>query len=123
MSLGLATHSESIDAQKQTVIRQIRCEFETDGSIKFMGTVCDRYTVEGKTVDANYRTATATYPSEAAMASMAAGNWAPTEEQLGAMAAAMGSAEGAVTVILSGFVGISQKAIDSLLTRPEGISS
>jgi hypothetical protein len=119
MSIGLSSASSPIEGGKQTVLRRVSCSFEPDGSIKFEGTICHRITIDGDVVDTNFQTVGATYPSEDAMLALAANNWAPPQEQLEAMGNAVsGSVLGAVTVILQGFVGISNAAVDVLLNPP-----
>ena len=119
MSLGLASEPVPISAEKQTVLRQVRCQFEPDGSIRFEATISDRYSIECvQAVDRNLKTVSAVYSDEAAMIALATENWSPSEGQLDAMAFAMSSPEGAVQVILQGFIGISQKAVDVLLNPP-----
>jgi hypothetical protein len=118
MTIGLSSEAAPVGGQKTTVLRRVSCSFEPDGSIRFEGTICDRLTIDGQAIDVNYRTVGATYPNEAAMIALAAANWNPTKDQQAAMAAAMGSTTGSVTVILQGFVGISLKAVDLLLNPP-----
>jgi hypothetical protein len=116
MSIGLSSALAPFEGGKQTVLRRVSCSFEPDGSIKFEGTVCRRITIDGDVIDASFQTVGATYPSEDAMLALAAENWAPPQEQLEAMGSAVsGSVLGAVTVILQGFVGISNAAVDVLL--------
>jgi hypothetical protein len=119
MSIGLTSEPVSVEGEKQTVLRRVSCSFEPDGSIKFEGTVCSRITIDGEAMDTNFKTVSATYSNEDAMLQLAAGNWSPPQEQLEMMGDAVsGSALGAVTVILQGFVAISNAAANVLLNPP-----
>lgn len=120
MTLGLTGELQELQGQKQFVLRRVVAEFMPDGSIVFEGTVCERITWENESLDTRFRTVSASYPDEISMISSAAGNWSPTAQELAAMAEALeGSSEGAVSVILRGFVAISNKAVQVLSNPPQ----
>jgi hypothetical protein len=117
--LGLASEIQQIQGTKQQVLSQVSARFMPDGMIIFEATVCERITWDGTTQDTNFVNVSAGYASEAQMIALAADNWAPITEELEAMGNLVSSGPvGAVTVILRGFVGISQAAVNVLLNQP-----
>jgi hypothetical protein len=120
MSLGLVSTSAPVAGQSQQVVKRLEFKFNPDGSISMDGTVCDRVDLGGDSpVDINLRTVSATYPSEEVLISLTVATWAPSTEMLAAMAGTLNTAEGAVSTILAGFIGISKAGINVLIAAED----